>query len=69
MKASLDKIKIEMTFEEGVQLKEQIYAMINEVKVTAESLSYYFDEVNLRETYPKVNELLQILNVRDEIPF
>ena len=69
MKASLETIKIEMTYEDGKQLKEQLLSMINDIKGMSESLSGYFDEANLRETYPKVNEFLQVVNVRCALPF
>jgi hypothetical protein len=69
MKTSLETIKIEMTYEDGKQLKEQLLSMINDIKGMSESLSGYFDEANLRETYPKVNEFLQVINVRCELPF
>lgn len=69
MKASLESIKIEMTYEDGKQLKEQLLAMINDIKGMSEGLTSYFDEANLRETYPKVNEFLNVINVRDELHF
>ena len=48
MKTSLESIKIEMTYEDGKQLKEQLLAMINDIKGMSEALSGYFDEANLR---------------------
>jgi len=69
MKTSFESIKIEMTHEDGKQLKEQLLAMINDIKGMSEALSGYFDEVKLRETYPKVNEFLNVINVRDDLPF
>ncbi len=69
MKTSFESIKIEMTYEDGKQLKEQLLAMINDIKGMSEALSGYFDEVKLRETYPKVNEFLNVINVRDDLPF
>lgn len=69
MKASLESIKIEMTYEDGKQLKEQLFAMINDIRGMSEAFGGYFDEAKLRETYPKVNEFLQVINVRDELPF
>lgn len=69
MKTTLESIKIEMTYEDGKQLKKQLASMIKEIKGMSEALMGYFDEANLRETYPKVNEFLGIINVRDELPF
>jgi|GEM_PF-3766391 len=69
MKTSLESIKIEMTFEDGKQLRKQLLAMINDIKGMSESLLNYFDEASLREAYPKVNEFLQAINVSDELPF
>ncbi len=69
MKTSLESIKIEMTYEDGKQLKEQLLAMINAVKGMSEALTGHFEEAKLRETYPKVNEFLNVINVRDDLPF
>ena len=69
MKTSLESIKIEMTYEDGKQLKEQLLAMINDIKGMSEALTSYFEEAKLRETYPKVNEFLNVINVRDDLPF
>ena len=69
MKTSLESIKIEMTYEDGKQLKEQLLAMINDMKGMSEALPCYIAEAKIRETYPKVNEFLQVINVRDELPF
>ncbi len=69
MKTSLESIKIEMTYEDGKQLKEQLLAMINDIKGMSEALTGYFEEAKLRETYPKVNEFLEVINVRDDLPF
>ena len=49
--------------------KKQLLAMINDIKGMSEALTGYFDEAKLRETYPKVNEFLQVINVRDDLPF
>jgi len=69
MKTSLENIKIVMSYEDGQQLHDQLLAMLKELSKMSESLSDYFDEAHLRETYPKVNEFLQVLNVREEMPF
>lgn len=69
MKASIDTIKIEMTYTDGLELRDQLRSMINDISHMSESLTGYFDEANLRELYPKVNEFLKEINVKDELPF
>ena len=69
MKAELNDIKIVMTYADGVELKEQLQAMIHNIEALEEHLGGYFDESRLKETYPKVNELLHVINVREELPF
>lgn len=69
MKAQVNDIKITMTFDDGEELKKQLKAMIHDIEVQEENLAGYFDEANFRELYPKVNEFLNIINVREVLPF
>jgi anaerobic ribonucleoside-triphosphate reductase len=70
MKATIETVKIEMTINDAVKLKEELKLMINDISSCSESLAGYFDEAKLRECYPKVNEFLNVLNINnDELPF
>jgi hypothetical protein len=69
MKAEINDIKITMTFTDGEELKKQLQAMIHDIECQDEHLTGYFDEAKLRENYPKINELLNVINVRETLPF
>lgn len=69
MKAKVDRVKLQMTIEEAVSLKEEIRAMINEICQADITFCGYFDEPALREKYQCLNELLCVLNIREALPF
>jgi hypothetical protein len=69
MKASIDTVKIEMSYIDAQELKHQISSMIADITTITKETAIYFDDVHIRETYPKVNELLSILNTSQELPF
>jgi hypothetical protein len=70
MNVKLETVKIEMTVQDAVKLREQIINIINDISTCSTNLGDYFDESKLRETYPKVNEFLNVLNINNnELPF
>lgn len=69
MKAELSTIKIEMSYEDGIRLKEEIKSLILDLEKLSDHIGAGPDESDIREEYPKVNELLNVLNVHDKLPF
>lgn len=69
MKAEINDIKITMTHADGEELKKQLQAMIHDIELQDEYFTGYFNEAKLREIYPKINELLNVINVRETLPF
>lgn len=69
MKLELDTVKIVMHHEDVEALKVEIRALIAEIEADNHSLAGYFSEALLRERHPKINELLNVLDVRNNLPF
>lgn len=69
MKAELSTIKIEMSYEDGIRLKEEIKSLILDLEKLSDHIGVGPDESDIREKHPKVNELLNVLNVHDKLPF
>lgn len=68
MEIKPDTFKIEMTMPELKELRQQLAMMFNDI--CEEGLKHGTDiESRLREAYPKVNELLGILDVKEDRPF
>ena len=67
MKAELKDIKITMTTEEGKKLQIELRKLLD--TITNEAEQYGCPPDVFREEYPKLNEFLSVLNVRDERPF
>lgn len=70
MHIKIDTVKIEMTLKEVDSLKSELKGMISELNNLDNELGGYFDEINLSERYPSINNLLSILNIeRNDLPF
>ena len=69
MKVSLDTVKIEMTIDESLKFKIELQKLLAEIKHLSNMIGQ-FDEAYIRETYPKINEFLNVINIgNDVMPF
>lgn len=69
MKLEIDTVKIVMHHEDVEALKLEIRALIADIESDSIALGGYFSEALFRERHPKINELLNVLEVRNELPF
>ena len=67
MKAESKDIQITMTIEDGKKLQTELRKLLE--TITNEAQQYGCPPDVFREEYPKLNEFLSVLNVRDERPF
>ena len=67
MKAETKDIQITMTLEDGKKLQSELRKAFE--ALTNEAQQYGCSPDVFREEYPKLNEFLSILNIRDERPF
>jgi hypothetical protein len=67
MKAETKDIQITMTTDDGKKLQAELRKLLE--TVTNEAQKYGCSPDVFREEYPKLNEFLAVLNVRDERPF
>lgn len=72
MKATYENIKLSFSIEEIEQLRKDLHGLINDYAICEREISqgqaHNFEE-KIKETYPKINEFLSILNIKDEFPF
>lgn len=68
MNAEIDKIKISMSWEDGEQLAKEFSTLEDAIK-SLEDYAMGYEAQKFQLSYPKINELLSILNLNNQLPF
>ena len=64
MKAKIDTIKLQMTYEEAEKLKEEFKSLVDDIV----SLSTATDD-DIISCHPTVKHFLDVINIEDDLPF
>ncbi len=69
MKSSVSSVRIEMTKEEAIELRDDLIAMFSEIEKMVGRYINGDAVEGIVKNHPKSNELLKVLGVVDEMPF
>lgn len=69
MKSSVSSVKIEMTKEEAIELRDDLNVMFSEIETMVGRYINGDAVGDIIKNHPKANELLKVLNVVEEMPF
>lgn len=69
MKASVESVKLDMSYRDYVELKTELLFLIDDVRDIATTFGGDFDELEFRAKYPVIFDLIGNLNITEKLTF